>query len=409
MALDTLQLSPVVINNDKLVQMAGSLMAKKQAEEKAYENDLINRMAKIDSSGMRIRDIDKFKKMYDEYVNFGSANLKNLNDPTIQVKIKNMENNLRGFTSQSKAAKEEDLKIIPYIANPDLSEDSRSYAQKWLELPTEDRVSNPFDFSKLTKTDNKDYISDVYKGFDGSVTEEIGTTTYKNTPQLINKIKDKADRYIESTLKTPTGEKAFKQFLSTFKTPVDTPTALAQFKQSLVDNFIARAEQSVTQDEPKSATEFDIYTKLGMDYKKVPEATERFNELSLLYKGDKAATESLKSYFPDGTKVENDRFSDYVIVSLPPEKEGEIGYTRKIPKTNGGIRFVQDMNSIITQLGAKKGFRNNVTNNEIGIIAKNKKFNPTPKLITNSQFGKKTYDYGSGSGKSGGLADQEFQ
>jgi hypothetical protein len=110
MAFDSLQVPATIINNDKLISMAGNLMAKQKAEKDAYSKSLIDQMAKIDSAGIRNKDVSAFNKMYNDYVSYGSANVNNLDNPEVQVKLKQMENQVRGFINVSKGAKETDVK-----------------------------------------------------------------------------------------------------------------------------------------------------------------------------------------------------------------------------------------------------------------------------------------------------------
>ena len=53
MAFDSLQAPATIINNDKLISMAGNLMAKKKAEEIATQKALTDEIAKLDASKIR--------------------------------------------------------------------------------------------------------------------------------------------------------------------------------------------------------------------------------------------------------------------------------------------------------------------------------------------------------------------
>ncbi len=403
MALDTLQLSPVVINNDKLVQMAGNLLAKKQAEEKAYENDLINRMAKIDSSGMKSIDVDDFKKMYDEYVNFGSTNLKNLNDPATQVKLRNMENNLRGFITQSKAAKEEDLKLIPYAANPDYAEESRSYINSFMNMKTKDRVSQALDYGKIMKIDDKDYLSEFYKGFKGDIIREIGDKTYKNTGEILPLLDKKAEGYLASNLTTKTGEKAVKQLAKTLGIEgTDTMSAAKvkeELKKNLINNFISTMDTSITQDESKKPTEFEIFTKTGFDYKLFPMVQSRHKLLNEVFKGDQTAVKEVLSFLPRGSKYKSDGFNLSIEVPYKDENDGTIKYDQfTVDRRKGGKHFVKELNKFVSKQGRDTGW-GNVTWEMLDIYSDKSGYNPSYKSGSSMQGRAKSSLPNSGGGK----------
>jgi len=64
MTFDSLQAPATIINNDKLISMAGNLMAKEKFDQDKREAGFVNQMAKIDSSGLRQGDVNKFKTKY---------------------------------------------------------------------------------------------------------------------------------------------------------------------------------------------------------------------------------------------------------------------------------------------------------------------------------------------------------
>jgi hypothetical protein len=394
--------------------------AKKQAEEKAYENDLINRMAKIDSAGIKKEDVADFKKMYDEYVNFGSSNLKRLNDPEVQVKLRQMENSVRGFVTQSKAEKETDLKLMSYLS-PDYADDSRGYVQQFIGTRTLDRNGKQLDYTKIKKFDDKDYISEAYKGFDGSVIKEIGSTTYKNTPELFGEITNKATNYLNSIMSTPTGERAFRQFVKSsgmeVSTPQDSAKALEQFKDALVANFVARAEQSVTSDEPKKESQFDMTLRLGFNPTRVPVLQERLTLLDNVFRGDQAANNTVAQFLGEGAKIENNPKSDVVKVTVPIYKDGARQPDRvlNISKKNGGKNFIKEFNGILERLGTKYGYAD-INMEELGAFSNAIKYNPTMSTVRPNPMAPITqgvYNYGnaptSKPKRSGGLADEEFK
>jgi len=284
MAFDSLQVPATIINNDKLISMAGNLMAKQKAEKDAYSKSLIDQMAKIDSAGIRNKDVSAFNKMYNDYVSYGSANVNNLDNPEVQVKLKQMENQVRGFINVSKGAKETDVKVLA-LTSPDFDDNTRKESQAYLEKPTLER-SESFDFTKAKKVDDKDYGAEALKMFDVDITSNIDGVELKNMDE--GAIRERVSKLMNSKANLPTVQKAIIQVGAG-----DVGKGTDMLQEMIVQETLAKQSQKIKEPTDAEKTK-NYFSKYGYNENLIPAMKFAADLTYALAKGDKKATKLLK-------------------------------------------------------------------------------------------------------------------
>jgi hypothetical protein len=365
MAFDSLQVPATIINNDKLISMAGNLMAKEKFDQDKREAGFVNQMAKIDSSGLRQGDVNKFKTKYNELINYGStADLESIEG---QTEVAKRLNELNAFVNISKAAKEQyDVPLSKMRFEKDFDPKNSSYIDKIIATPTDELSS--IDFTKLKRIDDQDYELDIKKGFASkSVIEEIGNITYKNTANLMPKIVAAADNYINAISNTETGRKAIEKFLTRNqnilkdKTPEEIQKA---YRDDIVGYFIGVADQSKTTGTSKQENYFDQF---GIKPYQVATAVERGSLLQRMHNGDDAAWDMYMKFLPEGSKV--DRRIDADIIKRAEYNTDGTLVTQKIngkdvpkfrefviPKKSGFFDYAFNLNGLLETSGTKRGY-----------------------------------------------------
>ncbi len=381
MALDTLQLSPTVINTDKLVQAAGNLMAKEKAESTARQKSMADQLAKIDSAKLRKADIGDFRKLYDEVLTYGAQNSNRMNDIEVQTELNRKLNTLRGFAEFSARNKEEyDIPLLKRKFDSDLDPNAGSYIEEIINTPSSKLGS--IDLSRISNVDKKDYLTEFFQGFKGSVEKEIGSTTFKNTKETYGDIINKAESYVASSLNTPTGEKAFNQFIKSRGIDVSTEEgkvkALSDFSDALFNNFVARADVSVKQDEARKPSEFDLTMQLGFSPRKAPLINERLKVIDGIFKGEKTYLTEVQRFLPTGSKVSGDTYTNVVKIEVPEYLKDGTATGKFISYAfdrRDKVGFLRGMNSVIETLGTRKGY-GDINNEELSAYAERTGYNP---------------------------------
>ena len=365
MAFDSLQVPATIINNDKLVSMAGNLMAKEKADQDKREAGFINQMAKIDSSSLRQGDVNIFKEKYNDLINYGSkADLQSIEG---QTEVARKLNELNAFVNISKAAKEQyDVPLSKMRFEKDFDPKSSAYIDEILATPT-NKLSG-IDFNRLKRIDDKDYELDIKKGFaNKSVIEEIGNVTYKNTANLMPKIVAAADNYINAISNTETGRKAIEKFLTRNqnilkdKTPEEIQKA---YRDDLVGYFIGVADQSKTTGTSKQENYFD---QIGIKPYQVAAAVERGALLQRMHNGDQAAWDMYMKFLPEGSKVDIGfdkdiiKRAEYNTDGTPVTEEVNGKKVQKfkefvIPRKSGFFDYAFNLNGLLETSGTKRGY-----------------------------------------------------
>jgi lysozyme len=285
MAFDSLQVPATIINNDKLISMAGNLMAKQKAEKDAYSKSLIDKMATIDSAGIRNKDVSVFNKMYNDYVSYGSANVNNLDNPEVQVKLKQMENQVRGFINVSKGGKEMDVKVLA-LTSPDFDDNTRKESQAYLEKPTLERAES-FDFTKSRKVDDKDYGAEALKMFSVDITSNIDGVELKNMDE--GAIRERVSNLMNSKANLPTVQKGVLQIGGG-----NAEKGTDMLQEMIVQETLAKQSQKI--DDPSEAEKTKSYfSKYGYNENLIPALKFAADLTYALAKGDPKATKLLKN------------------------------------------------------------------------------------------------------------------
>ena len=284
MAFDSLQVPATIINNDKLISMAGNLMAKQKAEKDAYSKSLIDQMAKIDSAGIRNKDVSIFNKMYNDYVSYGSANMNNLDNPEVQVKLKQMENQVRGFINVSKNGKEMDVKVLA-LQSPEYDDNTRKEAQAYTDKPTLERPES-FDFTKAKKVDDKDYGAEALKMFDVDITSNIDGVELKNMDE--GAIRERVGNLMNSKANLPTVQKAVLQIGGG-----DARKGVDMLQEMVVQETLAKQSQKIKDPSEAEKTK-NYFNKYGYNENLIPALKFAADLTYALAKGDPKATKLLK-------------------------------------------------------------------------------------------------------------------
>lgn len=355
MAFDSLQAPATIINNDKLISMAGNLMAKEKFDQDKREAGFINQMAKIDSSNLRQGDVNIFKEKYNDLINYGSkADLQSIEG---QTEVARKLNELNAFVNISKSAKEQyDVPLLRRRFEKDFDPKSSAYIDEIIATPTS--KLGGIDFNRLKRIDDQDYELDIKKGFASkSVTEEIGNVTYKNTANLMPKIVAAADNYINAISNTETGRKAIEKFLirnqDILKGKTDQEIQKA-YRDDLVGYFIGVADQSKTTGTSKQENYFD---QIGIKPYQVATAVERGALLKRMYEGDKSAWDMYMKFLPEGSKVEHGLNKD-VVKRAEYNTDGTFAKYKviEIPKVGKFFDYAFNVNGLLETSGSKRGY-----------------------------------------------------
>ena len=373
MAFDSLQVPATIINNDKLISMAGNLMAKEKFDQDKREAGFINQMAKIDSSNLRQGDVNIFKEKYNDLINYGSkADLQSIEG---QTEVARKLNELNAFVNISKSAKEQyDVPLLRRRFEKDFDPKSSAYIDEIIATPTS--KLGGIDFNRLKRIDDQDYELDIKKGFASkSVTEEIGNVTYKNTANLMPKIIVAADNYINAIANTETGRKAIQKFISRNeeylkdKTKNLSETEKIQeinkaYRDDLVGYFIGVADQSKTTGTSKQENYFD---QIGIKPYQVATAVERGSLLQRMHNGDQAAWDMYMKFLPEGSKVDIGfdkdiiKRAEYNTDGTPATEEVNGKKVQKfkefvIPRKSGFFDYAFNLNGLLETSGTKRGY-----------------------------------------------------
>lgn len=319
MEFDSLQVPATIINNDKLVSMAGNLMAKQKADEERKQKLLTDEVAKLDATKLRPADVKEWNSVYKNITDLGIQAMKNPDDIDLQVKFKAAMNGGRGFITDSLAAKEEyDKKFIDVKLDKDYDPQDQQRAATLYNTPTSKlRTMEIEGFGKL---DKKDYLRQSLNGFDGQVKQEFGSVTEENTPRLYPQIRNKAINYINGDILTDEGRKAFTQFTKNAglelrgKDSVETEklikNALESYADTMTASFMGRKGSSVTTDETKDKNEFGFNNiQLGRLYK-------RLEMVNNILSNDKLALDEFKELLAPGSDIKVTP-NDKLVVSVP--------------------------------------------------------------------------------------------
>ena len=344
MAFDSLQVPATIINNDKLISMAGNLMAKKKAEKDAYSKSLIDQMAKIDSAGIRNKDVSVFNKMYNDYVSYGSANVNNLDNPEVQVKLKQMENQVRGFINVSKGGKEMDVKVLA-LTSPDFDDNTRKESQAYLEKPTLERAES-FDFTKSKKVDDKDYGAEALKTLDIDITSNIDGVELKNMDE--DALRQRAKSLVASKADLLTFQKAALQLGGG-----DPQKGVAALEEMAFQQALAKQSQKI--DDPSEAEKTKNYfNQYGYNENLIPALKFAADLTYSLVKGDPKATKLLKDSSGETIAAED---KGKTIEITQKDNYGKTKVIQVFDRASGMAELGRQVAGFLNVYGTKMGFK----------------------------------------------------
>lgn len=344
MAFDSLQVPATIINNDKLISMAGNLMAKKKAEKDAYSKSLIDQMAKIDSAGIRNKDVSIFNKMYNDYVSYGSANMNNLDNPEVQVKLKQMENQVRGFINVSKNGKEMDVKVLA-LTSPDFDDNTRKESQAYLEKPTLERAES-FDFTKSRKVDDKDYGAEALKMFDVDITSNIDGVELKNMDE--GAIRERVGNLMNSKANLPTVQKAVLQIGGG-----DAGKGVDMLQEMVVQETLAKQSQNIKAPSEAEKTK-NYFNQYGYNENLIPALKFAADLTYSLVKGDPKATKLLKDSAGETIKAED---KGKTIEITQKDNYGKEKVVQVFDRASGMAELGRQVAGFLNVYGTKMGFK----------------------------------------------------
>lgn len=387
MALDTLQLSPTVINTDKLVQAAGNLMAKEKAEAVAREKAMADQLAKIDSSKLRSSDIKEFNQLYNDFIAYGAENKNKMNNVEVQAELARKINGLRGFVDLSARTKEQyDIPLTSRKYDKDLDPNAGLYIDEIIATPTSQL--KPIDLNKITNVDKKDYLTEWMKGL-GGVTLEKNGTTYKNTAEVFTEIGKKAVDYTAATSSTDLFNRALNQYAKINKINLSDPNAteeqLKEIRANAIEGMtneaarykLSAGDSSTTKEKQPamSASERDYLA--GFKLNKASSYDARLREIEKLYKGNPAALAAIVRYMPNA-KISGDANSPVITITTMEEVDNN-GVKTMVPtqyvlNKRDPEAFVIAANSLYSKLG-NQGWEN-IKNEEMVSYTKATKWQP---------------------------------
>ena len=361
MAFDSLQVPATIINNDKLVSMAGNLMAKEKADQDKREAGFINQMAKIDSSSLRQGDVNIFKEKYNDLINYGSkADLQSIEG---QTEVARKLNELNAFVNISKAAKEQyDVPLSKIRFEKDFDPRSSAYIDEIIATPT-DKLSG-IDFNRLKRIDDKDYLSN-WK-IDPKEVVIIGDAKYMNPKSAYPLILSNIQENVRAKINTLDGAKGLSQYAASkgldLSIPEKKEEAITGLAQALFDINKINFDKAITEKTPKAETEGSLKRK-----EKEGDVKIYFEHIWNGLKGDPSFVDYVQSQAPAGIKVEDDGYK-YTFKKQAVSSNGELLWddTAKtkpkmvdaynpISRTQGAGNFVTNMANTLSDFGKKAG------------------------------------------------------
>jgi len=344
MEFDSLQVPATIINNDKLISMAGNLMAKQKAEKDAYSKSLIDQMAKIDSAGIRNKDVSVFNKMYNDYVSYGSANVNNLDNPEVQVKLKQMENQVRGFINVSKGAKEVDVKVLPF-QGPEYDDNTRKEAQAYTDKPTLER-SESFDFTKAKKVDDKDYGAEALRLLDIDITSNIDGVELKNMDE--SELRQRAKSLVSANADLLTFQKAALQLGGG-----DPQLGVAKLEEMAYEKALAKQSQKIKTPSEAEKTK-NYFNQYGYNENLIPALKFAADLTYSLVKGDPKATKLLKDSAGETIKAED---KGKTIEITQKDNYGNWKLVQVFDRASGMAELGRQVAGFLNIYGTKMGFK----------------------------------------------------
>jgi hypothetical protein len=369
MAFDSLQAPATIINNDKLISMAGNLMAKKKAEEIATQKALTDEMAKLDASKIRYPDVDTWNVKYENLLNAGTNASKNPTDVKSQIQYKTALNEAKSWLVGNNQVKEQfDIPNVKVAYDSDYLEGDRAEAQKRLTFKQEDLLNK--DQRLYSKTDKKDYLLEIANAFSPSIFAKDDKFRYKNDlSRSYNQLKSASDLHAMTNLDTETGAKALAEAATKLGVDLGTPSGLKLAKQKYVDTIWNLVQPNLKGDVENLPEDNSLNIGFGgWDKNKEGLFAARAEEMFQVSQGNPQAIQRLKNKLGPGSTVNVGNKDNLIITYKYKEKDAggndvikDATYT--IPKNKGQMAFYLAYNPLYD---AVNGMGNkDITNEEM--------------------------------------------
>jgi hypothetical protein len=369
MAFDELQLPAVVINNNKLISMAGNLMAKKKAEEAATQKALTDEMAKLDASKIRYPDVKTWNVKYENLLSAGTNASKNPTDVKSQIQYKTALNEAKSWLVGNNYIKENfDVPNVKVAYDSDYNDNDRADAKNKTLLTQEEILASE---PKLyNKKDKEDYLLKIANAFSPSIFAEDDKFRYKNDlTRSYKELKAASDLHAMTNLETETGAKALAETATKLGVDLGTPTGLKLAQQKYADTIWKLAQPNLKGDRENLPKDNSLNIGLGgWDKNKEGLFEARAIDMFEVSKGNPQAIQRLKNKLGAGSTVNVGNKDNLIITYKYKEKDAggndvikDATYT--IPKNKGQMAFYLAYNPLydaVNGMGNKE-----ITNEEM--------------------------------------------
>lgn len=377
MAFDELQLPAVVINNDRLISMAGNLMAKKKAEEAATQKALTDEIAKLDASKIRYPDVKNWNAKYEKLLETGTLASKNPTDVKAQIEYKTALNGAKSWLVGNNYIKENfDIPNLKVSYDSDYNDKDRADAKNKTLLTQEEILASE---PKLyNKKDKKDYLLEIANAFSPTIYSQDDKYRYKNDlTRSYKELKSASDLHATANLETETGASALAEVATKLGVDLGTPAGKAAAVNKYVDTIWKLAQPNLKGDRSNLPEDNSLNIGFGgWDKKKENLFEARTEEMFQVSKGNPEAIKRLQNSLGPGATI-NLKDKENIIITYKYKTKDAAGNeeikdaTYNIPKKKGLMAFYSAYNPIYD---AVNGMGNkDITNEEIRTYLKDPK------------------------------------
>lgn len=304
MAFDELQLPAVVINNDRLISMAGNLMAKKKAEEVATQKALTDEIAKLDASKIRYPDVKTWDAQYEKLLEAGTLASKNPTDVKAQIQYKTALNEAKSWLVGNNYIKENfDVPNLKVSYDSDYNDKDRADAKNKTLLTQEEILASE---PKLyNKKDKKDYLLEIANAFSPSIYAQDDKFRYKNDlKRSYSKLKSASDLHAIANLETETGASALAEVATGLGVDLGTPAGKKAAINKYVDTIWKLAQPNLKGAVENLPKDDSLNVGIGgLDPQRAALVKSRIEEMFQIRLGNPKAIERLKQRLGPGSDV----------------------------------------------------------------------------------------------------------
>ena len=369
MAFDELQLPAVVINNDRLISMAGNLMAKKKAEEAATQKALTDEIAKLDASKIRYPDVKNWNAKYEKLLETGTLASKNPTDVKAQIEYKTALNGAKSWLVGNNYIKENfDVPNLKVSYDSDYNDKDRADAKNKTLLTQEEILASE---PKLyNKKDKEDYLLKIANAFSPSIYAQDDKFRYKNDlTRSYSKLKSASDLHAMTNLETDTGASALAEIATGLGVDLGTPAGKKAAVNKYVDTIWKLAQPNLKGDVENLPEDNSLNIGFGGWNKKNESLySARTEDMFNVSKGNSDAITRLQNKLGPGSTINLKDEENIIITYKYKEKDAggndvikDATYT--IPKKKGLMAFYLAFNPLydaVSGMGNK-----DITNEEM--------------------------------------------